>query len=82
MEVKEAMLKYGTCFKVEGGTPDYFIKRCDEQIANYKKWLKNLEELKNEKLAEKANEQKNELKAFLESMTPTERKEFINNLKK
>lgn len=70
---------YGTWFG-DDSTPDHIIKRCDEQIASYKSWIPNLEALKQQKLAEKANEHKDELKAMLASMSSEERTAFINNL--
>ena len=72
VEKAEARENFGTWFS-EDGTPDYFIKRCEEQISNCRKWIANLEVLKKQKLIEKAEAHKDELKALLESMTPEEK---------
>lgn len=79
MTRKEITAKYGTWFG--DSTPDHIIKRCDEQIANYQKWILNLGQLKQEQLAKKAEEHKEELKAMLEAMGEEERTNFINSLK-
>lgn len=77
---KESSDNFGCWFK-ENGTPDYFIKKCDEQIAKCKIWIDNLEELKRQKLIEKAEGHKEELRAMLAAMSPDERNSFIDNFK-
>lgn len=76
---KESNDNFGRWFK-EDGNPEYFIKNCDEQITKCKAWLNNLEELKKQKLVEKAEEHKDELKAMLTAMSPEERNSFISTL--
>ena len=75
---KEEAAKYGTWFG--NSDPDHIIKRCEEQIANCKKWILNLEQLKQEQLAKKAESHKEELKAMLAAMGEEERTNFINSL--
>lgn len=61
-------------------SPEEYIKMCDERIKSYEMYISNLRELKQAKLAEKANEHKDELRAMLAAMGSDERAEFMNDL--
>lgn len=70
---------FGKQFKSAASSEEY-IKMCDERIKSYEMYISNLKALKQLKLAEMANEHKDELKALLASMSSEERNSFINNL--
>lgn len=70
---------FGKQFK-STATPEEYIKMCNERIKSYEMYVSNLKELKQQKLVEKADEHKDELKAMLAAMSSEERHLFINNL--
>lgn len=70
---------FGKQFKCTA-TPEEYIKMCDERIGDYEMYISNLRELKQQKLVEKADEHKDELKALLASMGSDERVAFLNTL--
>lgn len=61
-------------------TPEEYIKMCDERIKKYEMYISNLKELRQQKLVEKADEHKDELKAMLSAMSREELTEFISTL--
>ncbi|WP_455667874.1 hypothetical protein [Phocaeicola sp.] len=70
---------FGKQFKVNASAEEV-IKMCDERIKSYGMYISNLRELKQAKLAERANGHKEELKAMLAAMSEEERTNFINGL--
>lgn len=70
---------FGKQFK-SAATPEEYIKMCDERIKNYEMYISNLRELRQQKLVEKADGHKDELKAMLSAMSSDQRTAFINTL--
>lgn len=75
---KEFSDSYGTWFSAVVN-PKKLMARCDEQIANCKNWIENLEQLKSDAHRMLLEERKDELKAYLELLTKEEREQFLNN---
>lgn len=67
---------FGTWFK-KGATPEQLIAKCDEQIANCKKWIMNLEQLRKEQLKYKALAKKDEIKSYLSALDPAEIRDIL-----
>lgn len=74
--VKESMNFFGTRFS-KNPKPEKLIARCDEQLANCKKWIKNLEQLKREQLKLQALAKKDEIKSYLSSLSKEELQDIM-----
>ena len=67
---------FGTWFK-RGAETEFLIAKCDKQIAKYKNWIRNLEQLRQEQLKFQALAKKDEIRAYLSALDSEELRDIM-----